>query len=289
MQLRRIVIVFLAHALVVGAFAGNAEIPVPAPGEPERIAMLEAFVYKPNGPGPFPVLILNHGSAGGMPQESIAWKRDAAYWSQRGYLVVAPMRRGRGKSSGTSLESEDKNCKVSEWFNTLPQSLQDLDAVIEFAEKIPEAIAGAVTMIGVSRGGFLSVAYAAEGRHRSKVRSVVNLVGGWVAQAEDQCAQDFNAIAFERYGRQTRTPMLWLYGTGDLFYGDASVSEYADTFKKSGGIADFRLIEGVPENGHWLPRYPAKWRKLVDDFLHTTNAALPKPSPDVAAPFHGLR
>lgn len=176
-------------------------------------------------------------------------------------------------STGISPESEDKNCQVSEWFAALPQSLQDLDAVMEFAEKIPGAIPGAVTLVGVSRGGFLSVAYAAEGKHKSKIRSVVNFVGGWVAQAEDQCPQDFNAIAFERYGMETKIPMLWLYGADDLFYGNSSVNSYIDIFKKAGGIADFHLIEGVPENGHWLAQYPPKWRRLVDDFLRSTNSA----------------
>ena len=273
MQIRRIAIGLLVYAVVAAAFAGNATVPVGDPSYAKSPPVLEAFVYRPTGAGPFPILILNHGSAGGAPKESIPWKRDATYWSERGYIVVAPMRRGRGKSTGTSPESEDKNCQVSDWFNTLPQSMQDLDAIIEFAEKLPGAMPGAVTMIGVSRGGFLSVAYAAEGKYKSKIRSVVNFVGGWVAQAEDQCLKDFNSIAFERYGKETRTPMLWLYGANDLFYGDASVKSYIDVFRKAGGVADFHLMEGVPENGHWLPQYQAKWRSLVDSFLRSTNAA----------------
>ena len=270
---RRITISLLAYGVLAGAFAGNATVPVLDPGYEANSPVLEAFVYRPTGTGPFPILILNHGSAGGIPKESIPWKRDATYWSERGYIVIALMRRGRGKSTGTSPESEEKSCQVSDWFNTLAQSMRDLDATIEFAEKLPGVKLGAVTLIGVSRGGFLSVAYAAEGKYKSKLRSVVNFVGGWVAQAEDQCPQDFNSVAFERYGTMTRTPMLWLYGANDLFYGDASVNSYIDVFRKTGGIAEFHLIKGVPENGHWLLQYQAKWRKLVDIFLRSTNEA----------------
>jgi dienelactone hydrolase len=271
MRNRLITLALLAASVAPGAIAASATVFVPDPADAKNPLALEAFVYRPVGLGPFPILVLNHGSAGGAPKESISWKRDATYWSQRGYIVVAPMRRGRGRSTGVSPESEDKNCQVSDWFNSLPKSIQDLDATIEFAEKLPGAIPGAVTMIGVSRGGFLSVAYAAEGRHKSKLRSVVNFVGGWVAQAEDRCPNDFNSIAFERYAKATKTPMLWLYGMNDLFYGDAAVKSYIDTFRKSGGVADFHLIGGVPENGHWLPEYQAKWRRLVDDFLRSTN------------------
>lgn len=266
-----LVITWFSVALTSKSFAGNATILVRSANSQVGSEKLEAFVYLPVGIGPFPILILNHGSADGKPKRSLPWLREGAYWSQRGYIVVAPMRRGRGISTGVSSESEDRNCRISDWFDTLPQSLEDLDATIEFAERLPNAKPNAITLIGTSRGGFLSVAYAAEGRYKSHIQSVVNLVGGWVAQAEDRCPRDFNTVAFERYGEKTRTPMLWLYGSDDLFYGNTSVKDYVRTFKKAGGVADFHLIEGIPDNGHWLPDYPAKWQALVNGFLRSTN------------------
>lgn len=269
---RIIVIVILAFALLGCAPASTVEIPVRDQGTGQMLARLEMFVYQPSGNGPFPVLILNHGSAGGSTKTSIPWKRDATYWSQRGYIVLAPMRRGRGKSTGISPESEEKNCNALDWYQALPLSMQDIDAAVEFSHTLPLALPNSITLIGVSRGGFLSVAYSAEGRYKDQVRSVVNFVGGWVAQAEDQCPQDFNSIAFERYGRTTKIKMLWLYGANDSFYGDVAARTYVDTFNKAGGDANFHLITGIPDNGHWLPEYPAKWQNLVDDFLSTTNA-----------------
>ena len=251
----------------VRATAGNAEIPVRDPTSGEVIARLEASVYLPTGPGPFPVAILSHGSAGGSPKTSIPWKGDGEYLASRGYVVVAPMRRGRGKSTGTSPESEDKNCDPESWYPGLRESMRDLDATVEFTHSLPNARIDDLTLIGVSRGGFLSIAYSAEGKHRSEVRKVVNFVGGWVAQAEDQCSIDFNLVAFRRYGAETKIPMLWLYGARDLFYGDSAVKDYARAFTDAGGIAHFHLIPDVPDNGHWLPQYPAKWRSLVDRFL----------------------
>ncbi|RZU02214.1 dienelactone hydrolase family protein [Rivibacter subsaxonicus] len=263
---------FLLPAALHHANAGNAEIRVRDDATGRTVARLEAFTYLPSGKGPFPVLVLSHGSAGGSPKASISWKRDGRHWAKQGYLVVAPMRQGRGKSSGISPESEEKDCDVEHWHDALPLSFADLDATIEYTRSLPLARQDGVTLIGVSRGGFLSVAYAAEGKHRSRVRAVVNFVGGWTAQAEDQCPVDFNLAAFARYGANAKAPMIWLYGARDLFYGDDAVHQYVDAFSHAGGNLEFHFFPGVPENGHWLPSYPARWQSVVDAFLRANNA-----------------
>ena len=64
---------------------------------------LVGFIYKPDGPGPFPTLVWNHGSEpnpGGGPQfDSVA-----AIFVPAGYVVVAPTRRGHGNSQGTYIQ-----------------------------------------------------------------------------------------------------------------------------------------------------------------------------------------
>lgn len=233
---------------------------------------LEAYVYRPKHQGQFPVVVLNHGSSGGTPKKTIKWEREAEYLTSKGFVVIAPMRRGRGRSTGESLESEVKNCDLSSWDSGLNVAMQDITAVIDYTQSLPFVRANEVVLVGVSRGGFLSVAYAATGERKTSVRSVVNLVGGWVAQAEDHCTQDFNAARFAIHGAETKVPMLWLYGANDLFYGDAAVQSYARAFKEAGGSAEFRLIADIPENGHWLPNYMEKWVPYVDQFLGRPSA-----------------
>ena len=110
--------------------------------------------------------------------------------------------------------------------------MEDLDAVIKFTESIKEVKHDEIHLLGQSRGGFLSVAYAAEGKFKEKIKSVVNFSGGWVAQKEDQCHQDFNEVVFAQYGAKSTIPMLWIYGANDLYYGDESVISYHGKFKK---------------------------------------------------------
>jgi carboxymethylenebutenolidase len=95
--------------LVVGVAAFHAASAQQRPFNKQRVTYangaltLVGFIYKPDGPGPFPTVVWNHGSEpnpGGGPQfDSVA-----AIFVPAGYVVVAPTRRGHGDSQGTYIE-----------------------------------------------------------------------------------------------------------------------------------------------------------------------------------------
>src|SRR5688572_18241134 len=61
------------------------------PGPDGRPAMLKAHVFSPVGSGPFPVVIINHGSPGNPGRQimELPTYRDASEWFvRRGYMVV---------------------------------------------------------------------------------------------------------------------------------------------------------------------------------------------------------
>lgn len=64
---------------------------------------LVGYLYKPEGAGPFPALIWNHGSepnpSGGPQFDSVA-----AIFVPAGYAVLAPLRRGHGASEGDYIQ-----------------------------------------------------------------------------------------------------------------------------------------------------------------------------------------
>ncbi len=228
---------------------------------------LEGFVYKPGGVGKFPVVIFSHGSAGGDPRLTEPAAEIAEYYVSHGFAVVVAMRRGRGKSEGSSLESEERNCDPTSWEPGIETAFEDLTGVIDYAWRLPFVDSSQTILAGASRGGFLSVAYAARGSRRTRVVGVINFVGAWVAQAEDHCPVDFNYLSFEQFGHQTATPMLWLYGDHDLLNSTTSIRSYVKVFQTSGGHVRFVLIPNVPDNGHWLPRYLDLWRRPSDEYL----------------------
>jgi dienelactone hydrolase len=230
---------------------------------------LETFLYRPLSKGRHPLVLLSHGSPGGDPKQDEPQAAKAKFFTDRGYIVLVPKRRGRGSSGGNSLESLDKNCNPGSWRTGLRSAYEDVTAAIHYGSALPDVDAKRVLLAGESRGGFLSVAYAAQGSRRSHIVGVVNFVGGWVAQAEDNCPTDFNELAFGVYGRATTIPELWLYGDGDQFYRTPSILSYQQAYATHGGKVTFRLIPGVPDNGHWLPGYPALWSAYVDQYLRS--------------------
>lgn len=59
---------------------------------------LKGVLYKPEGPGPFPVLLFNHGSAPGMLNGQ-AFERLGPLFVQHEWAFFAPYRRGQGLSA----------------------------------------------------------------------------------------------------------------------------------------------------------------------------------------------
>jgi dienelactone hydrolase len=267
---RLLVCLGLAGALACAHATQVVSIPVaPAAGATGTEIRLEAFVYQPAGDGPHPVVIFSHGSSGGRPKASFRARRQADYFASRGFVVVVPMRRGRGGSTGVSLESEVKNCDIMSWAPGLQSSFEDLTGVLKYVQALKGADASKVLLAGTSRGGFLSVAYAASGEKRSILVGVVSFAGGWVAQAEDNCPTDFNHISFAEFGGRTSVPSLWLYGENDTFYSSESIRGYAEAFRATSDLLRFQVVAEVPENGHWLADHPVLWAPIVDSYLQS--------------------
>lgn len=266
--MRRITTLIAMLALLAACGHGSERHQVPVVSQDSSVvAQLDTRFFFPEGVGPFPLAILLHGSSGGNPRFADSWKSEVELLNSLGFVVAAPMRRGRGDSSGISTEYEDRHCKAGAWIQGLTEATEDIDAVIHYSLSLPGIKPRAITLWGVSRGGFLAVHYAANGAFRNSIRGVVNFVGGWVAQAEDNCPQDFNLAEFRTLGLSATQPMLWLYGSNDKFYGDKAPKEYSAAFQAAGGQMDFIEFSNIPDNGHWLPQHPELWNSVVTRFL----------------------
>jgi carboxymethylenebutenolidase len=59
---------------------------------------LHGVVYLPSGPGPFPAVLWNHGSAPGMLSQE-AFEALGPMFAAQGWVFFAPWRRGQGLSA----------------------------------------------------------------------------------------------------------------------------------------------------------------------------------------------
>jgi dienelactone hydrolase len=259
-------------ASVPGVVTGTTvRIPMKESGPGGKRITLEATLYRPEAGGSHAVLLFNHGSTGGgavAPSITMRPSRQARFFVERGFAVLAPMRRGRGASDGAHEEYEG-TCAPEVLGAGFARAIEDVDAAMAYLRAQPWADPARVVVAGQSRGGILSVAYAAE--RSGTVRGVINFAGGWTSQRCDEGGRGFNHATFASAGGQTRIPMLWLYAEEDRYYSAAWIRRYHEAFAQAGGVATFHLFPAFGGDGHRLVDRTELWEGAADDFLRRLN------------------
>jgi dienelactone hydrolase len=231
-----------------------------------RTLRLEATLYRPAKAEGAPVLIFNHGSTGAFrvaPTVTQRYPEVAQFFVERGFTVLIPMRRGRGASEGEYLERYE--CQTAMLDAGVERAIEDLDAVMAFAAAQPWFDPRRFLLGGMSRGGLLSVAYAA--RRGTAARGVLNFAGGWIAEFCERRIH-FNAQAFGQRSVPSVLPNLWLYAENDRNYGPAAIRAAHAAFVRAGGTAALTIFPPIDPDGHiFLPRTPSVWSATVDAWL----------------------
>jgi dienelactone hydrolase len=232
------------HALpVVPADMNETVIRIPA--DAGDSVELETTVFKPDGDGPFPMVVFNHGKERGDPR---AQKRSrplafAREFVRRGYVVVAPNRRGFAHSGGTY---EEDGCNTED--DGLVQA-GDVAAAIDYMRRQPYVDPHHILVAGSSYGGLSSIAYgelAAPG-----VLGLVNFAGGL---RQDSChSWESNLTqAFAAYGQAVHLPTLWFYGDNDQYWPAALIKNMFTAFADGGSDAHMVDFGNYKDNAHKL-------------------------------------
>lgn len=248
-------------------------------GKPLR---LETVIFKPDGLGPFPLLVIHHGSTGAGTDPKLFkltfWSFAIAdFFTRRGWLVAFPQRRGRGNSDGLYDEGfapdrrEGYTCDPVRSLGGADRALEDVHAAMTALRARPDVDARRVLVGGQSRGGALSVAYA--GEHPGEVMGVINFVGGWLGTGCGT-ASEVNGALLRRGGR-FRGPIIWLYGRDDIFYPIGHSRQNFAAFESAGGRGDFFEFDVPAKNGHGLAAYPELWTGPVEYFIRALAAEKP--------------
>lgn len=194
---------------------------------------LETTIYKPEGTGPFPVVVVNHGKSPGDSKFQPRYRvgSTARYFMARGYVVVAPMRQGFSKSTGTYIGG---GCNVQS--NGLAQA-DDVKTVLDYITAQPYADKDRILVMGQSHGGWTTLAFGTLGY--PGVKGLVNFAGGL---RQENCPgwEAGLARAAGQYGSATTVPSLWFYGDNDSYF---STSTYTDMLARyNADSAKARLV-----------------------------------------------
>ncbi|MEH6434095.1 dienelactone hydrolase family protein [Massilia sp. DD77] len=211
---------------------------VQVPAGPQDRAMLETTVFQPNGPGPFPLIIINHGKDPGRPslQPRDRFYHMASAFVKRGYAVMVPMRQGFANSTGRYA---DHGCDMTA--NGYSQA-EDIRDTLDYARQQPWIDKEHIVVAGQSYGGLATIALGAQ--PLPGVRGLINFAGG-LRDDSDRCAWRSQLVsAFAEYGAKNTVPTLWMYGKNDSLFGPELAKRMHAAFEGAGGRG--RLVEFEP-------------------------------------------
>jgi dienelactone hydrolase len=265
-------------ALCTGALCGATDTPISdpfpiaplneqvirIPGEEPPAVTLQVTILHPDGNGPFPLAILNHGATGvsvGHRGERYRLTNGAFYFLSRGYAVALPMMRGFAASGG---EIYHFGCDLAATGNAYAK---DLRAVIRYLGSDPRFDTTRIVVAGQSFGGWNTLALGA--LNVPNVKGLINFNGG-IRSSDCKAGDTSLATAAGDFGAHTKIPSIWFYGDNDELFSVPVWRAMYDRYVGNGGRAELVDLGVVMKDSHNFLAYPEAlelWTPKLDSFL----------------------
>lgn len=255
-------------------------------GRPDTVVVqngsvaLHGLLWRPNGPGPFPAILLNHGS--GRTREDLA--RLGPYegqadtlgpvFARHGYVFLFLFRRGVGLSasqgaSAIDLMTSEDAAHGQEARNALQlqllegRELSDALAGLAFLRKLPDIDPRDVGVVGHSFGGSLTVLLA---EREPDLRAIVEFsTAGYSWDRSPELRQRLLAAL-----AHVRSPMFFIHAAND--YTTASGKALDARLQQLGKAHRLKIyppIGSTADDGHAFPIIGvSRWEGDVFAFLH---------------------
>lgn len=260
---------------------------------------LPVTVFRPAGPGPFPLALINHGRD---------WRERSRYGRQRyesaarffvrkGYAVAVPLRLGYGELAAAGDPETNVRCDQPRYTAALNAAGQQVADVLRFMATQPDIDASRTVLVGQSVGGLAALAAlpqlgdvasampaASTGSAGPAVLAVINVSGGHGGRPEaaaNPCRPDLLEQELARLGSQQRAraravPTLWLYADNDHLFGTRWPQQWAQAYQAAGGSMTWRRLPPVGQEGHRLfTDANDQWQPVVDAFLRPLGVDIP--------------
>ena len=254
-----------------------------------RVAAADADIvvttYRPRGSGPFPWLVMSHGTAP-TPAANRTIGRYRSLnpireWVRRGYAVIVPVRRGYGASGGATFGDSYGNCAKHDFRRAGEGGALDLLATVEWARSQPDLDQKRWLLVGQSAGGFASI-YTSSKRPQGLV-AVLAFAPGRGGRPDTHpgqpCAPEAVAQLFASIAPRIAVPVLWFYAENDQYIGPAAAKLWFESFTAAGGRGELVMLPPFPEaRGHGV--YPSAkgtplWTAAVAKFFRDQQIGLP--------------
>jgi dienelactone hydrolase len=201
---------FLAAALVVCASAAHAAEPAAYQDVfyPSGNLRIQAYLYKPSGAGPFPVLVYNHGSRESHERELRPFPHIGEAFTAAGYVVLVTERRGYGRSDGPTHSEEIGHDNGPRLVARMRAESDDVIAALDFLRTQPFIDMRRAAVMGWSLGGIVTMFTVARS---AAFRAGVDQAGGALTWNHSAALRE----ALEDAARQAQAPLLLLDAAND--------------------------------------------------------------------------
>jgi carboxymethylenebutenolidase len=200
--------------------------------------MINAYIARPDGPGPYPGVVLLHH----VPGWDEFYREFARRFAEHGFIAIAPNlfdRFGQG--------TPDEVAAIARPQITDASVLGDADASLAWIKAQPSSN-GKVGVIGSCSGGRHAVLAAAS---NPAFDAVVNLWGGNVVQPAESL-NERQPVSPVTLVPQLRAPMLGLFGNDDMNPNTEAVNVLEQTLKENNKEYEFHRYDGA---GHGFMYY----------------------------------
>lgn len=264
------------HVSAASASPDGMLVSIPMPDAPDILA---GRVCVPPRGGPWNVVVLNHGSPArpdlrATMQPARCDSEPVRWFTQRGYLVVAALRRGFGLSTGVAVEDVGA-CIAPDYAQSGRTAARDVGAILQFALALPQARRTRPVVVGQSTGGWATIAFDTADAPRA---AFISFAGGRGAHAfptaPTNCRPDLLIRASGQLGADASAPMLWISSANDSFFPLSLVADMERAYNAAGGDARLVTVPAIGAEGHALfyaPGGSRLWGPVVERYLAETH------------------
>jgi carboxymethylenebutenolidase len=222
-----------------------------AQSKPEEVVFpsdgrqLHGFLWKPEGSGPFRVILWNHGSEK-LPGSQPAL---ANFYTAHSYVFFVPHRRGQGRSPGEYIQDQVANTPPSERALRVVELQQaevdDVIAGLNYLKSLPFVDPAQIAISGCSYGGIQTLL---AGERDLGVKALMPFAPGAMSWEQNLLLQDLLIHAIDH----ARAPVFLIQAENDYSLDPSRVlSKEANKKHKDFQSKIYPAFGRSHQDGHW--------------------------------------
>jgi dienelactone hydrolase len=256
----------------VGVKLVDEDVRIPASKGHYNIA---ARIVRPEGPGPYGAIILNHGAAVSAEERRSEspelLMHTAIHFAQRGYFA-----------------EDAGSCRNPDYRRGENAASEDVMAAYDYARTLPYVDGTRMILAGQSAGGVASI-YSAGRSPRGLVAVLAFAAGRGGNPSRNPgvpCAVEPLARVFDELGQSVKVPVLFHYAENDQFFNAQTSRLWYERFTAGGARAEYVLQPAFGKDGHYIFSEDSGvqyWLPAVERFLARNGVPFEPMQPSDAA------